>query len=226
MHRGLRGARSPARVRSEALNQLILVALTNGRSHDALAAAAQALDASESTGSPHPRLLGMERAAAALLAAGEPQRAARLLGVRDGLRAAVEPHPSDDNDRPSVQQLAAQLRLRLGSDEFERCHAAGRAEPPTAATEIVRRVLRATATAVASEPLSMVARDLPFGLTQREAEVLGLLAQRYTDREIAATLFISPRTVTTHVGRILTKLGVDGRRQAAAEAVRLGLLAS
>ncbi len=56
--------------------------------------------------------------------------------------------------------------------------------------------------------------------------MLGYLVQRYTDREIAGALTISLRTVTTHVGRILTKLGVDGRRQAAIEAARLGLLAS
>ena len=65
-----------------------------------------------------------------------------------------------------------------------------------------------------------------LGLTAREIEVLGYLVQRYTDREIAGALTISLRTVTTHVGRILTKLGVDGRRQAATEAARLGLLAS
>ena len=59
-------------------------------------------------------------------------------------------------------------------------------------------------------------------LTARELEVLGYLVQRYTDREIAGALTISLRTVTTHVGRILTKLGVDGRRQAATEATRLG----
>ena len=78
-------------------------------------------------------------------------------------------------------------------------------------------------TSVASAP-SPAARRL--GLTARELEVLGYLVQRYTDREIAGALTISLRTVTTHVGRILTKLGVDGRRQAATEATRLGLLAS
>ena len=63
-------------------------------------------------------------------------------------------------------------------------------------------------------------------LTACEFEVLGYLAQRYTDREIAAALTISSRTVTTHVARIPTKLGVEGRRQAATEAARLGLLAA
>lgn len=53
-------------------------------------------------------------------------------------------------------------------------------------------------------------------LSCREREVLRLLALRYTDREIADRLFISYRTVTTHVSNILNKLGVDSRREAAA----------
>lgn len=53
-------------------------------------------------------------------------------------------------------------------------------------------------------------------LSCREREVLRLLAIRYSDREIAEALFISYRTVTTHVTNILNKLGVDSRRQAAA----------
>ena len=86
----------------------------------------------------------------------------------------------------------------------------------------VARVVATIAQQVSS--LSPAAQRLR--LTARELEVLGYLAQRYTDREIAAALTISLRTVTTHVGRILTKLGVDGRRQAAIEATRLGLLAA
>jgi DNA-binding CsgD family transcriptional regulator len=55
-----------------------------------------------------------------------------------------------------------------------------------------------------------------FGLTPREREVLRLLAQRPTDREIADELSISPRTVMHHVSRILAKLGVASRRDVAA----------
>jgi DNA-binding CsgD family transcriptional regulator len=60
-------------------------------------------------------------------------------------------------------------------------------------------------------------------LTPREREVLRLLGQRLTNEEIAAALFIGPRTAQTHVGRVLAKLGVANRRQAAAAAARLGL---
>jgi DNA-binding CsgD family transcriptional regulator len=54
--------------------------------------------------------------------------------------------------------------------------------------------------------------------------VLGLLGQRYTDPEIAAALFLSKRTVGNHVASIFNKLGVNGRREAAAVAARHGLI--
>ena len=63
----------------------------------------------------------------------------------------------------------------------------------------------------------------PFGLTTREREVLELVAEGYTNRRIADTLFISESTAGVHVSHILAKLGVETRTEAAAVAVRLGL---
>ncbi|MBA2597870.1 MAG: hypothetical protein H0V00_14690, partial [Chloroflexia bacterium] len=65
--------------------------------------------------------------------------------------------------------------------------------------------------------------ERPAGLTARELDVLRLLARHQTDREIAAALFLSPRTVSTHVASIFTKLNVANRREAAVAAVALGL---
>ena len=62
-----------------------------------------------------------------------------------------------------------------------------------------------------------------FGLTRRETEVLELVAAGHTNRQIGEELFITPRTAGIHVSRILAKLGVAGRGQAAAVAHRLGL---
>jgi DNA-binding CsgD family transcriptional regulator len=62
-----------------------------------------------------------------------------------------------------------------------------------------------------------------FGLSPREREVLLLLAAGRTNREIGEHLFISQKTVGVHVGNILSKLGVSGRVEAAAVAIRLGL---
>ena len=70
----------------------------------------------------------------------------------------------------------------------------------------------------AEAPVDGLAR---FGLTSREREVLGVLAQGRSNREIARTLFISPKTVSVHVSSILAKLGVASRVQAATVAARL-----
>jgi DNA-binding NarL/FixJ family response regulator len=61
------------------------------------------------------------------------------------------------------------------------------------------------------------------GLTVREGEVLRLLCEGLTDREIAAELHLSPRTVGVHVTHLLAKLGVGTRTAAVAAALRRGL---
>jgi LuxR family maltose regulon positive regulatory protein len=61
-------------------------------------------------------------------------------------------------------------------------------------------------------------------LTNREIDVLILLAERLSDKEIAARLVLSSETVKKHTAHIYRKLGVDNRRAAAAQARRLGLL--
>jgi len=61
-------------------------------------------------------------------------------------------------------------------------------------------------------------------LSDREREVLLLVTQGLTNKEIAARLYVSPYTARNHVIRILDKLGLSSRTEAAAEAVRLGLL--
>ena len=77
--------------------------------------------------------------------------------------------------------------------------------------------------AVAGEPAVVVRRPDAFGLSSREQEVLLLVAQGRTNREIGERLFISQKTVGVHVGNILAKLAVSGRVEAAAVAIRLGL---
>jgi DNA-binding CsgD family transcriptional regulator/tetratricopeptide (TPR) repeat protein len=64
----------------------------------------------------------------------------------------------------------------------------------------------------------------PAGLTGRQVEVLGLLAEGLTDAEIATRLSLSTKTVSHHVSALLAKLEVGSRRQAAAAARRLGIV--
>jgi DNA-binding NarL/FixJ family response regulator len=62
------------------------------------------------------------------------------------------------------------------------------------------------------------------GLSSREIEVLRLIADGMSDRAIAERLFISPRTVGSHVSNILTKLNVTTRAEAAVVAVRRAIV--
>jgi DNA-binding NarL/FixJ family response regulator len=81
------------------------------------------------------------------------------------------------------------------------------------------------ATTSAGGPHSQAGQaTLVDSLTAREHEVLRLLAQGQTNREIAQSLIISPATIKWHVEHIIAKLGVADRTQAAVRAVELGLL--
>ncbi len=67
--------------------------------------------------------------------------------------------------------------------------------------------------------------ESPEALTQREIEVLRLMAQGLANKEIARELGIGEKTVKTHVSNILSKLGVLSRTQAALHAIQIGLVA-
>ena len=66
----------------------------------------------------------------------------------------------------------------------------------------------------------------PEALTERETEVLRLLAQGYSNKQIAHSLNNTEKTIKTHVSRILSKLGVQSRTQATLYAIRTGLVSA
>ena len=76
----------------------------------------------------------------------------------------------------------------------------------------------------AIETQPAVSPTYPDGLTQREVEVLGLIALGKNNREISEELVISLRTVAHHVTSILSKTGAANRTEAAAYAARQGLV--
>ncbi len=81
---------------------------------------------------------------------------------------------------------------------------------------------RVDALAATSTPAGQAASD-PFGLTPRELDVLRLLPHGLSNAEIADSLFVSPRTIQTHLTNLYTKLGVGGRAEAIAYAVGHGV---
>jgi DNA-binding CsgD family transcriptional regulator/tetratricopeptide (TPR) repeat protein len=85
------------------------------------------------------------------------------------------------------------------------------------ATRIRSGLLSAGVKGVPRRP-SQSTRDSPLGLTTRQTEVLGLLADGMTNAEIARRLFVSIRTIENHVSAILTRLGAADRNEAAAKA--------
>ncbi len=104
-------------------------------------------------------------------------------------------------------------------------------EALTIARELAMRPLHERAAARKAQLLSMPAgpgrpprSSYPDGLSEREVEVLRLLAAGKTNPEIAAALSISPKTVTHHVTSILSKIGASNRTEAAAYAARTGLV--
>jgi DNA-binding CsgD family transcriptional regulator/tetratricopeptide (TPR) repeat protein len=85
-----------------------------------------------------------------------------------------------------------------------------------------RARLRSTPQGKPAAPAQPASED-PFGLTPRERQVLALVAQGATNRQIGAALFMAEKTASVHVSRILAKLEVHSRTQAAAVAHRLDL---
>ncbi|MGA8988644.1 ATP-binding protein [Aeromicrobium sp.] len=93
-----------------------------------------------------------------------------------------------------------------------------------AAARHARKELRRLGASSIPTGLRSATRAHPAGLTQREQEVLALMADSMTDEQIAARLVISVRTVNHHVSAILTKLNVASREAAGSEARRRGLV--
>ena len=112
--------------------------------------------------------------------------------------------------------------LRAGANELVQAIRVVAAGEAMLAPSITRRLLDKYATHLPSgdEPVP----DALHTLTDREVEVLKLVARGLSNAEIAADLFVSETTVKTHVGHVLTKLGLRDRVQAAVYAYESGLV--
>jgi non-specific serine/threonine protein kinase len=156
-------------------------------------------------------------------AQGQPDRAARLCGAEQALRSLLGTSVIFDN-APLRRGLTA-ARAALGEGRFDALAAEGQA---MSRDEVVAYALTAdNAVARPDHGAERRAEPLPSALlTPREREVAALIARGFTNRQIAATLVITPRTADTHVRNILTKLELHSRAQVAAWATAHGLLAA
>jgi HD-GYP domain-containing protein (c-di-GMP phosphodiesterase class II) len=128
--------------------------------------------------------------------------AARILAAADAYQAMREPRPYRDARSPdeAADVLRAEVRAgRLDSDA-------------------VQSVL------VSAGHAARRRRERPAGLTQREVEVLRLVARGLSNKQVAAELVVSPKTIGTHVEHIYAKLGVSNRAEVALYATTHGLL--
>jgi LuxR family maltose regulon positive regulatory protein len=107
--------------------------------------------------------------------------------------------------------------------EFKARRRGGRGTKQLASLDYVRRLLAVFEPPAPTQHAQATGQPLPEPLTRREREVLSLLAEGFSNREIAARLFIAPSTVKWYVHSILRKLEVDSRTKAVARGRELHL---
>jgi DNA-binding CsgD family transcriptional regulator/tetratricopeptide (TPR) repeat protein len=159
-------------------------------------------------------------------AAGHPEQGARWLGAAQAICDAIGT-PSVPHHELFARVLAA-VRAGLTESAFAAAWEAGRALP--VADAVTEAQGWNSPAKPAPQPATTAAKSAPSGgasqlnLTERELDVLRLVVEGKSSREIAEVLFISPRTATTHVANILAKLGVNSRSAAVAVAFQQGIV--
>ena len=158
---------------------------------------------------------GLQGLAGVAALRGEAARAARLWGAAEALREAIGyPASPFDRSHPDYEGLLAPARSRLGEAAWEAAQAEGRMMTPEEAIEY----------ALSEEEPAPSLKDDKAGLSERELEVLRLVAEGLTDPQVAERLYVSRRTVGHHLSSIYRKLGAPSRAAAAKEAVERGLI--
>lgn len=160
--------------------------------------------------------LGSDRPALAIVEVELP-------GAANGLEVMHQLHEAFDDSLPVILVSARQTDafdrtagLMLGADDY--------VTKPLDPTELLARVKRSLRRASPNGHTNGHRNGDDSGLSPRERQILGLLAEGRTQRQIAEELVISSKTVATHIQHVLSKLGVNTRAQAVAMAFQKGFV--
>lgn len=187
------------------LTNLGFVAMIRGDTSGSLARLSEGLRISKETDNRPGQSALLRLLAAVATTSGDPRRAARLFGAGEALVSPgiASMGPFD----PEVARARESAIAALSSEKFE------------AEVAVGRRLSRDGALRFALGDSDDIAEAIEQGgagpLAKREAEVATLIAEGLSNKQIGARLFISERTVATHVRNILNKLGFDSRAQIA-----------
>jgi predicted ATPase/DNA-binding CsgD family transcriptional regulator len=190
------------------LMNLAFAALVEGRLDESKPLSEEALRIAQQIDHRVAQFYLLDALACRAAAAGEARLAARLLGAAEGVRTQAGANVIGFL-APLLAQAEESAIAVLGTNTFEAEQSAGRGMSRGAAIGLA---LGESAQVVATAP-----EDAGRGLLgKREAEVAGLVAEGLSNKQIGARLFISERTVASHVRSILNKLGFNSRAQIAA----------
>lgn len=207
----------PLSLRAWALSELALAGDEQARAATADALAeTERFDAGRSEGTVLAGVVAFARAAATRLDGPAPDawKAAAEAEVQPFYRALAQLHEAEARVLLAQGEQAATVL----TEAFETADANGFADLRSRLVALARRAR------LDVDIPELAVRPGDLGLTPRETEVLALVAEGRTNREIGEELFITEKTASVHVSNILTKLGVDNRGEAAAVAHRRGLV--
>lgn len=201
-----------------------ILELRAGQVSSGLRAIAGALEVIGTFGSARLMLEALPLLAEVCVRLGDDRLAAQLFGAASHMGFGSERFAWYRGKR-RVRQLEREVRRRLGEGEFTRFDILGSHQ---SVVQTIRAVQELTLQAIregAGRDEDEVAEPAPvIQLTNREREVLELVAQGLSDRAIADDLGISPRTAMTHVSNIIKKMKVHSRSAASEYAIRTGLI--
>jgi predicted ATPase/class 3 adenylate cyclase/DNA-binding CsgD family transcriptional regulator len=146
----------------------------------------------------------------------DAQRAARLLGAAESVHEALDPSGGmgEPANRVEWDRTVAAARAQLDEATFAAAWEEGRAMTLEQAIAYALEPAAAPPAVSRTVPPPVPRSTYPAGLSVREVEVLRLVAQGLSDKEVADKLIVSPRTVGNHLQSIYSKLGVSSRAAA------------